>query len=147
MQKISIEEAIEQIVKKDPRYPKESYHFIREILDFTIKHFKKNTLGSDRHVSGKELLEGVRLYSLQEFGPLAFTVLTEWNLRTCEDIGEVVYNMVSMRILKTTANDSRDDFKNGYHFEEALRKPFEPSHSTSQYLPSRVAKLGSTHSS
>ena len=125
MQKISIEEAIEQIVKKDPRYHSEAYQFVREALDFTIKHQKKGQ-AQPHHVSGSELLEGIRLYALDQYGPLARTVLGYWSIRTCEDFGEVVFNMVALRILKTTEKDSRDDFKNGYDFDEAFLHPFEP---------------------
>ena len=132
MQRPSIDEAIEQIVKKDPRYPVEAYHFVREALDFTVKQFRKEAIGPEHHVSGKELLTGVRQFALQEYGPLACTVLNYWNLWRCEDIGEIVFNMVSLRILKTTDKDSREDFRNGYDFEEAFRKPFEPSRKSPQ---------------
>lgn len=127
MQRISIDEAIDQVVRKDPRYPAEAYHFVREALDFTVKQFRKEAIGPERHVSGKELLTGIRQYALREYGPLACTVLNYWRLRRCEDVGEIVYNMVSLRILKTTDKDSREDFRDGYDFEEAFRKPFEPA--------------------
>ena len=127
MQRISIETVIQRLVQKDPRYPFEAYQFVREALDHTVKQQRKNATGVERHVSGKELLLGVREFALTEFGPLAYTVLTTWNLRCCEDIGEVVFNMVSTRILGTTEKDSREDFRGGYDFEEAFRKPFEPS--------------------
>ncbi len=126
MQKISIDHAIEQIVKKDPKYPKDAYNFVREALDFTIKEQKKAS-DKDHHVTGQELLEGVRNFALQQFGPLTFTVLNHWNLKKCEDIGEIVFNMVSMRILKTTKTDSIEDFKQGYSFKDAFQRPFEPS--------------------
>src|SRR5687768_11621248 len=98
MQQLSIDEAIDQILKRDPRYPREAYHFIREALDFTIKRLKKGGSPEERHISGQELLEGTRKYALEHYGPLAFTVLSYWNLNRCEDIGELVFNMVEMRI-------------------------------------------------
>jgi uncharacterized repeat protein (TIGR04138 family) len=143
MQKISIEEAIEQIVKKDPRYPKDAYHFVRDALDYTIKHQKKNPQGKEQHVNGKELLVGVQNFALHEYGPLSFTLLKYWNLHRSDDIGEVVYNMVSMRILRTTEKDSQDDFKDGYDFEETFRRPFEPEGQPSAPVK-KSAKLGST---
>ena len=146
MQNISIEEAIEQIVKRDPRYPRDAYHFIRESLDFTIKQFKKDATGAERHVSAHELLDGIRLYALQQFGPLARTVLNYWNLYQCEDIGEVVYNMVNTRILKTTEKDSRNDFQGGYNFEETFCKPFEPICKAPRGASSPSTKLGSASS-
>jgi uncharacterized repeat protein (TIGR04138 family) len=147
MQKISIEQAIEQIIKNRPKFHKDAYEFVREALDFTIKQQRKNASGKDRHISGKELLEGVRQYALEQFGPLARTVLSYWNLQSCEDIGEVVYDMVAVSILKTTEFDSPDDFKNGYDFEEAFRRPFEPGNiisKPSQGPSNRSPKLGSS---
>lgn len=148
MQKISIKEAIEQITKKDPRYHTEAYHFVRDALDYTIKQQKKAARGKEQHVMGKELLVGVQHYALQKFGPLAYTVLNYWNLHKCEDIGDVVYNMVAMRILKTTEKDSRDDFKNGYDFEEMFCRPFEPENPPIplQSPPQKSEKLGSANS-
>ncbi len=127
MQKISIEEAIEQIVKKDGRYHTDAYQFVREALDFTVKQQKKGGAIQQQHISVAELLQGIREYALQQFGPLALTVLNYWNIRVCEDFGEVVFNMVSMRILKITEKDTREDFKNGYDFDETFLRPFEPS--------------------
>jgi len=158
MQKISVEQAIEQIVKKDPRYPVDAYIFVREALDFTIKELKKTSenprlagAGSgkakERHVTGQQLLGGVRDYALQQFGPLVLTVLNHWNLRKGEDIGDVVYNMVSMSILNTCENDSREDFKNSYNFEETFQHPFEPSRKQSRRSSSPSTKPGWTKTS
>jgi len=126
MQKLSIEQAVDQIVQADSRYHKEAYEFVRLALDFTIKRIKKTAAGKERHVSGRELLEGVRDFALQEYGPLSCTVLNYWGLKRCEDIGEVVFNMVNINLLKTTEQDSREDFRNGYDFTDAFQRPFEP---------------------
>jgi len=137
MQKISIKQAIEQLTKSDSRYPEDAYHFVREALDFTIKQEKKKPVGPrEHHITGKDLLEGVRAFALKEYGPLSHTVLKYWNLKRSEDIGEVVYNLVSIRILKTSENDSKNDFKNGYDFKEAFVHPFEPSNFPRTKTPS-----------
>jgi|SRR2546430_2561929 len=128
MQAQSFEEAVEQIVAQDPRYEREAYYFAREALDYTQKMIgkapKKNEI---RHVSGQELLNGIREYALQQFGPMSLTVLEAWGVKCCEDFGEIVFNMVETRLLAKTERDSRDDFKSGYDFHEAFRKPYLPS--------------------
>ncbi|PYK99589.1 MAG: hypothetical protein DME19_08150 [Verrucomicrobia bacterium] len=128
MQAPSFEEAVGQIASKDPRYPGDAYFFVREALDHTQKMVgkvpKKNEV---RHVSGQELLDGIREYALQLFGPMTLTVLEEWGIKRCEDFGEIVFNMVETRLLAKTEHDSREDFKRGYDFHEAFRKPFLPS--------------------
>lgn len=127
MQKQNFGEAVDEILKRDARYERDAYFFVREGLDFTIKMLKKNAqTPATRHVSGQELLEGLRRYALDQFGPMAKTVLEYWQIRHCEDFGEIVFSMVERGILGKTDQDSREDFKSGYDFEEAFVKPFQP---------------------
>ena len=79
-----------------------------------------------RHVAGPELLEGVRQYALKEFGPMVVTVLSYWGIRSCEDVGHMVFNLIGAGIFGKTEEDSIDDFKNVFDFHEAFVKPFEP---------------------
>ena len=132
MQAPSFEETIEQIVAGDPRYHRDAYFFVRLALDHTHRMMgrlpeKRET----RHVTGGELLDGIRDCALRQFGPMALMVLEEWGVRRCENFGEIVFNMVEAKLLASTEQDSRDDFKGGYDFHEAFRKPFLPSHKAS----------------
>ena len=126
MQEINFDEAVELVLAKDPRYTREAYTFVREALDFTQKLIGKETHGQIRHVSGQELLDGIRQFALQQFGPMTVTVLEEWGVRNCRDFGEIVFNMVEIGLLAKTDKDSRDDFRSGYDFADAFRKPFWP---------------------
>ena len=126
MQEINFDEKVEMILARDPRFTREAYTFVREALDFTQKLIVKETHGQIRHVTGQELLEGIRQYALQQFGPMAVTVFEEWGIRNCGDFGEIVFNMVDIDLLAKTDKDSRDDFQNGYDFNDAFRKPFWP---------------------
>lgn len=146
MQQANFDEALDLIVQKDPRFHRDAYIFLREALDHTQKLVNKSSKsdkneksesrastsdevseGKVRHVSGQELLAGIRSYALEQFGPMTLTVLNEWGLRQCEDFGELVFNMVENHLLAKTKKDSRDDFKGGYDFDEAFRQPFLPS--------------------
>lgn len=126
MHEISFEEALEQIVAKDPRYTRDTYLFVREALDFSQKNVAKEAKGQMRHITGQELLGGIRDFALQQFGPMAMLVLEEWGVKRCEDFGEIVFNMVEANLLAKTETDSREDFKGGYDFFETFRKPFMP---------------------
>ena len=126
MQEINFDEAVESILIRDPRFAREAYTFVREALDFTQKLIVKDHRGQIRHVSGQELLDGIRQFALQQFGPMAVTVLEEWGVRHCRDFGDIVFNMVETSLLAKTDRDSRDDFQNGYDFTDAFRKPFWP---------------------
>lgn len=94
MQEVSFEDALEIITLKDPRYPREAYSFVREALDHTQRLLAKEKQGGIRHVSGQELLAGIKDYALTQFGPMAMMVLQEWGIHGCQDFGELVFNMV-----------------------------------------------------
>jgi uncharacterized repeat protein (TIGR04138 family) len=126
MQEVSFEEALAEISAKDPRYQRDAYLFVREALDHTQKAMAKDTRGRVRHITGKELLAGIRDYALQQYGPMAKMLLEEWGVRRCEDFGEIVFNMVEVGWLAKTKTDSRADFQGGYDFDEAFCKPFLP---------------------
>lgn len=126
MQEVSFEEAFNRIRAKDPRYHRDAYLFVREALDHTQKTIGKDPRGRTRHVTGQELLAGIRDFALQQFGPMAMTVFEEWGVCCCADFGEIVFNMVEADWLAKTDKDSRADFAGGYDFEKAFRQPFLP---------------------
>src|SRR6516162_8554554 len=121
MLEVNFDEVVEQILSKDPRFSREAYSFMREALGFTQKLIGKENLGKIRHVTGQELLDGIRQFALQQFGPMSATVFEEWGVRNCGDFGEIVFNMVEIELLAKTEQDTRDDFRNGYDFTEAFR--------------------------
>lgn len=133
MQTVSFDEVVDKIVERDPRYHRDAYHFVREALDHTQKSIHKDARADqpkkERHVSGQQLLDGIRGYALQQFGPMVLTVFEEWGVRRCEDFGEIVFNLVDNGngLFGKTEQDSHDDFKGGYDFEEVFRKPFLPA--------------------
>ncbi len=126
MQKIGFAEALDKVIEQDPRYDREAYVFLRDALDFTIKRRKKQKSEISRHVTGQELLEGIREYALNEFGPMVPTVFEAWNIRECRDFGNMVFNLINAGIFGKTDSDSIDDFNDGYDFYDAFVKPFLP---------------------
>src|SRR5258708_11999164 len=114
MEKIGFADALDSIVESDRRYQRESYIFLRDALDFTTKQQKKAKGTTVRHVSGPELLEGVRQYALKEFGPLVVTVFDNWGIRSCEDMGHMVFNLIAAGIFSKTDQHSIRHFKPFY---------------------------------
>ncbi|MFH1227848.1 MAG: Minf_1886 family protein [Planctomycetota bacterium] len=106
---------LDVVLKKDIRYAREAYVFIFEALEYTIKR-----IGQRRHVTGQELLEGIRDYALEQFGPMGKTVFNAWGVRRSEDFGEIVFNLVANGLLGKTEKDSREDFKNGFDFDKTF---------------------------
>src|SRR5881227_4134505 len=130
MQKIGFADALDSVVTNDPRYHRDGYIFLRDALDFTTKQQKKIKGVSVRHVTGPELLDGVRQHALKEFGPMVMTVFDSWGIHSCEDIGHMVFNLIGAGIFGKTDEDSIEDFRNVYDFEEVFVKPFAPEKPT-----------------
>ena len=126
MQEVNFDEALDQRLATDVRFHRDADLFMREALDFTQKLVSRENQGKGRHVTGQELLDGLRQYALQQFGPMTTTVFEEWGIRNCQNFGEIVFNMVEIGLLAKTEKDTRDDFQSGYDFTEAFRKPFWP---------------------
>ncbi len=139
MQPIDFDEALEKILERDRRYDREAYRFVRDALDFTQQLLSRGNERPGRtgrktakkspphHVTGPELLNGIRDHALQQFGPMVITVFSEWGIRETADFGEIVFNMVEASLLNKTAEDSRDDFKQVYDFKEVFEQPFLPA--------------------
>ena len=126
MQPTNFEEVLDKIVAQDSRYHLQAYHFVRGALDYVQKPSSKSRKIEACHITGQELLAGLRAYALEMYGPMTKALLNEWGIHRCEDIGEIVFNMVDSGLLSKTETDSRDDFKSGYDFSEAFCKPFLP---------------------
>ena len=127
MQALNFEEVLERIVQGDTRYHRQAYFFLREALDHTHKMLGKADKGTIHHVTPGQLVEGIRDYALQQFGPMAMMVLQEWGVRSCEDWGEIVFAMIDHNLLARTEQDKREDFKGHYDFFQTFRQPFYPS--------------------
>ena len=95
MAKINFAEVVEQICEKDPRFSTDAYHFVQEGLNHTLKALKRGGQHTHRHVSGQELLHGLREFALKEYGPMSKAVLNEWGIKTTDDFGQVVFNLVN----------------------------------------------------
>jgi uncharacterized repeat protein (TIGR04138 family) len=106
---------VEMICLEDPRYKADAYEFIMQALYFTQNKLKKDT-----HVTGKELLEGVRSFIIEQYGPMAKTVFAHWGITKTEDLGNIVFNLINKKILSKTEEDSLNDFKEVYDFETAF---------------------------
>src|SRR5438309_12121161 len=110
MQKIGFAEALDSIVASDPRYQREAYVFLRDSLDFTTKQQKTAKGATVRHVSGPELLEGVRRSALKEFGSLVVPAFDSWGIRSCEDIGHMAFNLIGAGLFGITDAASIPNF-------------------------------------
>lgn len=119
------------VAKRDPRYRLDAYTFLYDALDTTVRLMAEARRASgdtadDQHVTGQELLEGMRVHAKRTFGPLAAQVWRSWGVRSTEDWGRIVFNLVDAELLRRQETDTIDDFKDGYDFDEEFVRSYEP---------------------
>jgi len=127
MQKIDFAAAVDLIVLDDPRFDRDAYFFLKDALEFTVEQTKKNRDLRSSHVSGRQLLEGIREYALKYFGPMVPTVFETWGITVGEHFGEMVYHLIDKGIFGKSEQDSLADFKGVYTFHDAFVAPFQPT--------------------
>ena len=126
-----------EVVRHDPRYAYEAYEFVFYALHHTQKMLGREPAplpeGRDaapsgephHHVSGPELLDGIRDLALREFGRMARTVFRMWGIERTDDFGEIVFNLIEAGMMSKTSEDDRHDFRGVYDFDRALVEGFE----------------------
>lgn len=111
---------IERVMEENKRYKFEAYSFVMAGLHHTVSKLVK-----PRHVTGAELLEGVREYALDQFGPMARTVLNYWGIRKTLDFGKIVFALVEVGVLRKQPEDKLEDFKEIYDFKKAFDRGYK----------------------
>jgi len=130
MQSPEFSEVVERICAANGRFHPDAYLFVRRALDFTLASLReRGEIESRQHISGEKLLEGIRSFALEQYGPLSKSVLDHWHIETCRDFGTIVFELVDYGVLGKTEEDNIRDFENGYHFSDAFEKPFLPESS------------------
>jgi uncharacterized repeat protein (TIGR04138 family) len=126
MQAMQFEQSVVSILKREKRFDPHAYFFLKDALDFTLKRIAEANGGRARHVSGPELLSGYRDFALEQFGPMASTLMKEWGVRKCQDVGDMVFLLIEEQVFGKQDSDRREDFSEAFDFEESLTKPFLP---------------------
>jgi len=109
---------LRRVAREEGRYPFQAYAFLWQALEKA-----HHLLGERRHVTGPELLEGVRAAALDLFGPLTLMVFQAWNVEETDDFGRMVFHLVEHGLMGKTEEDNLEDFHAVYDLHEA----FDPS--------------------
>ena len=110
---------VEKIYQQDSRYKPESYEFVMQALFFTQKQLNRKG-----HVSAQELLDGIKEFALEQFGPMSHTVLEHWGIKSTDDLGNIVFNMVQNGLLRKTEDDNLEDFKEVYDLKQEFDRGY-----------------------
>ena len=87
---------------------------------------KEEAEGVERHVTGQELLAGLREHAAAAFGPLAAQVWRSWGIRESLDWGRIVFLLVDANLLKRQESDTLDDFRAGFDFDDVFVRAYRP---------------------
>jgi uncharacterized repeat protein (TIGR04138 family) len=128
-----------ELLRSDKRYHLDAYVFVFDALRYAHEQLGMGrSPGSmddtvvadeteeDRHISGQQLCEAIRLYAMKQYGGLSKSVLNHWGVQTTGDFGEIVFNLIAIGQMRKTDNDRREDFDSVFDFCGAFRDSFGP---------------------
>ncbi|MDR0362618.1 MAG: hypothetical protein LBJ46_08070 [Planctomycetota bacterium] len=130
---LSVEEMrahIAKLARTDGRYAPEAFFFVNDVVGRTVEWLQNGEMiprdvdpsrgaeGCNFHISGFEMLEGMRRLARERWGCMARRVLEHWGVTRTEDVGEIVFMMVDDEKLqwKRRESDTKADFAGGYDF-------------------------------
>jgi uncharacterized repeat protein (TIGR04138 family) len=111
------------------RYHPDAQDFVFDALQYTQQKLKRprgRTPEEDEeaHITGQELLDGIRELAQRQFGLLARLVFAHWGVTSTEDFGRIVFDLIAQGKMRKTERDTLDDFVDVYDFEEALQRDY-----------------------
>jgi uncharacterized repeat protein (TIGR04138 family) len=128
MNGIVLDDAVlDRLRERNPRFQEMAYVFILSALHYVLQH-----LDETRHISGKELTEGVRDLAREKFGPMARTGLEDWSRHEKGEVCDIVFALVEAGILIKQPEDTRADFEDVYDFAEAFQTNYPRTGQTSE---------------
>jgi uncharacterized repeat protein (TIGR04138 family) len=128
------------LLKEDRRYKFDAYVLVFEALNYAHKVMglgskqpieseeeveETSAKAEERHLTGQELCEAIRLYALDQYGYMAKSVLKSWGVTCTGDFGEIVFNLIRIGQMRKTKHDRREHFDNVYDFNDALSKDYK----------------------
>jgi uncharacterized repeat protein (TIGR04138 family) len=118
---------LRQLALRDGRYSPEAFRYLFESLDHAVRLAGKDAAeGQERHVTGQEVLAGMRACAKETFGPLAAYVWRSWGVRESLDWGRIVFLLVDEGLLKRQDEDQIGDFSEGFDFDEVFERTYVP---------------------
>src|SRR4051812_7755983 len=116
------DKTLEQVVEEVGSYPIQAFEFVQHGLGYTVEkiHGDAKDPKASRHITGRDLCEGLREFALLKWGLMARTVLNRWNVRRTIDFGRMVFALVQHGHMSKTDEDTLEDFRDVYDFATAF---------------------------
>lgn len=110
-------ELFDGFAAKDPRYNARAYCLVGQVIKELVDDLK-------RQPTPEEIVDDFRDYVLDRYGPMSAMVLEEWGFKECQDIGEVIQNLVEAKLLFDADGMYGGTFPALYDFKDAFVEPF-----------------------
>ena len=105
-------DTFDDIIAKDSRYDARAYALLMDVV-------------RRRQEDNFDLLDEFRETVLDQYGPLSYTVLTEWGVTCTEDVGEMMFNLAEAHRVEREEGDTSESFASRYDFKEEFLGPYE----------------------
>jgi uncharacterized repeat protein (TIGR04138 family) len=113
--------------KKHETYHPQAYQFVFAALRHTQENLGRDSRSEESgHISGPELLDGVRDLGLRHFGMLAGSVFRSWGIMGTEDFGHIVFKLIESGEMRKTDDDQLVDFIEVFDFDKSFREDYTP---------------------
>jgi len=114
------------LLKKDPRFTIDAYLLLNDGLQLAYQQTGRKT-----QIPATELLEAIRRLMAHRYGLMAKTVLCLWGIKSTDDIGQLILNLIQAGLLQQDTIDQFDQFHSAYDFETAFINDYQlPGHSS-----------------
>jgi uncharacterized repeat protein (TIGR04138 family) len=126
-QKQTPSQSLQELASESGQYSPEAYEFIQRGLSYTVDklHGSEADPDANRHVSGRQLCQGLREMALTQWGMLARTVLREWGIHSTLDFGRIVFSLIHAGQMQKTDEDTIEDFRNVFDFKHAFEAGYQ----------------------
>lgn len=106
-----------------------AYVFVSEALktaqELVGRQMTEDRLEESHHITGQELLEGVRVLGLRQYGLMAAVVFHHWGLHTTDDFGRIVFEMIDRGDMRKSDSDQLSDFHAVYTIDESFAHDYK----------------------
>ena len=119
---------ISKPARQQTRYHQDAYQFLFAALRHAQRRLNRlpqdDSEEEQAHISGYELLEGVRDLASSHFGPLTELVFRHWGVRETADFGRMVFELIDRGEMRRTEHDHLSDFFDVYDFADAFDREY-----------------------
>ena len=110
---------VDEAAGSDGRYEKYAWRFVLSGVESTVEMMQ-----ASGHISGDELLKGLRIIASRQFGPMAKEVLNHWGIYSTRDIGNIVFGLITAELLEHSEEDSIEDFDDVFDFQKVFEEDY-----------------------